>query len=223
MQHSDEQLTWIILVGGAATLATTGLVSLLFRRQISQRFAQLTAKTAHLAAGKELGQRLGGTDEIAQLDRVFHDMAAALADAAQQKRAYTITLERSVAERTAELTATNRDLAQQVHENETFVYSVSHDLRSPLVNLQGFSKELSLSAADLRALLTDNDLPAHVRQRGLALVDGDVAEAVRFIQTGVSRLSGIIDALLRLSRAGRVEYQWQLIDVRALSAGSSSP
>src|SRR5262249_1736099 len=43
----------------------------------------------------------------------------------------------------------------------------------------------------------------------------DAAESVRFIQTAVQRLAGIIDALLRLSRVGRVEYQRQAVDVRA--------
>src|SRR5262249_1765084 len=41
-------------------------------------------------------------------------------------------------------------LAQKNQENEMFVYSVSHDLRSPLVNLQGFSEELGLACRDLR-------------------------------------------------------------------------
>lgn len=51
-------------------------------------------------------------------------------------------LEERVLLRTAELAEANRDLAHKNDENEMFVYSVSHDLRSPLVNLQGFSKEL---------------------------------------------------------------------------------
>ena len=51
-------------------------------------------------------------------------------------------LEERVLARTAELAEANRDLAHKNDENEMFVYSVSHDLRCPLVNLQGFSKEL---------------------------------------------------------------------------------
>ncbi len=114
------------------------------------------------------------------------------------------------------LAEANRDLQHKNQENEAFVYSVSHDLRSPLVNLQGFSKELALGCRDLRALLDDDTLPPAIRQRGLALLDGDMAEAIRFIQSAVSRLGSIIDALLRLSRIGRVEYQWQVIDVAGL-------
>src|SRR5438067_10921400 len=101
------------------------------------------------------------------------------------------------------------NLGQQKQENEMFVYSVSHDLRSPLVNLQGFSEELSLSCRDLQALFHREDVPAAVRQRGRGLLDRDMGESIRFIQTAVGRLARIIDALLRLSRAGRVEYQWQ--------------
>ncbi len=189
---------------------------MLFRRQISRRFALLTANTQRSADGKELPPLLGGTDEIAQLDRVFHQMAASLREAALREREYTATLERRVAERTAELTAVNRDLAEKSRENETFVYSVSHDLRSPLVNLQGFSRELGFAAQDLRVLLVEDGLPPRVRERGVALLDGNIAESIRFILSGVTRLSNIINALLRLSRAGRIEYQWQQVDVNAL-------
>src|SRR5205085_5227089 len=94
-----------------------------------------------------------------------------------------------------------RDVASALdhknQENEMFVYSVSHDLRSPLVNLQGFSQELAASCSDLRALIIEADLPAATRQRSLTLLDRNMADSVRFIQTAVTRLSAIIDALLR--------------------------
>jgi signal transduction histidine kinase len=106
-------------------------------------------------------------------------------------------------------------LAQKDRDNEMFVYSVSHDLRGPLVNLQGFSQELAAVCTDLRGLLTAAGLPDAVRHRAETLLDRDAAESVHFIQTAVTRLAGIIDALLRLSRVGRVEYQRQIVDVRA--------
>jgi signal transduction histidine kinase len=104
-----------------------------------------------------------------------------------------------------------RALREREQENEMFIYSVSHDLRSPLVNLQGFSEELNLSCQDMRSALA-GVADAGGRQ-ALAIVEKDVPESLHFIKTAVSRLSAIIDALLRLSRVGRVEYRIQPVNV----------
>jgi signal transduction histidine kinase len=104
-------------------------------------------------------------------------------------------------------------LNQQKQENEMFVYSVSHDLRSPLINLQGFSEELSRSYRELESLFRRDDVPPSVRHAGQNIISDNIEESIGYIQTAVGRLARIIDALLRLSRAGRVEYQLQTLDV----------
>ncbi len=178
--------------------------------------AELVIRNPHLphplwikATGRPLisnnGERLGGVVAF------FDDTARKRADA--EIGQLNQELEQRVRERTAELAEANTELVQKNQENETFVYSVSHDLRSPLVNLQGFSKELGLVCGDIRSILANGDLPVPVQKRGLDLMDGDMAQAIQFIQTAVMRLSNIIDALLRLSRAGRVEFQWQQVDM----------
>lgn len=139
-------------------------------------------------------------------------------EAEEAIRQLTQNLEQRVVERTAELAESNRQLTQQNQENEMFVYSVSHDLRSPLVNLEGFSQELAHVCGELRELFAGPEVPAETRARGLALVEGDVGESIRYITQAVLRLSGIIDSLLRLSRAGRVEYQSQQVDVNGTMA-----
>jgi signal transduction histidine kinase len=48
------------------------------------------------------------------------------------------------------------------------------------------------------------------------MIQVDMGESIKFIQTAVTRLSSIIDALLRLSRAGRVEYRYQMVEVRPI-------
>ena len=104
-----------------------------------------------------------------------------------------------------------RSLREREQENEMFIYSVSHDLRSPLVNLQGFSEELNLSCQDMRSALAGVEDAGG--RRALRIVEKDVPESLHFIKTAVSRLSAIIDALLRLSRVGRVEYQIQPVNI----------
>ena len=143
---------------------------------------------------------------------VLRDLAAR-GRAEEQVKLLNVELEERVQSRTAELSESNRSLIQRNREVETFVYSVSHDLRSPLVNLQGFGQELRIVGKELRALLEAPEAPESIRSRGLALLDGEMGEAIQFIQSAVMRLSNIIDALLRLSRAGRVVYEWQLVEL----------
>jgi PAS domain S-box-containing protein len=125
-------------------------------------------------------------------------------------------LEERVRARTAELAERNLQLAQKNEENEMFVYSVSHDLRAPLVNLEGFSEELLLVCQDLGKVFKDCQVPPQVGQKATELIEGTMLESISFIRTAVGRLSRIIDALLRLSRAGRVVYQPQMLDVTAV-------
>lgn len=172
-----------LIVGGGLAVVGAAVLAGLFGRSIARRVGVLTENAALLASGRPLNRPLEGRDEVAQLDRVFHAMA--------------------------------RAIAEKDRENEMFIYSVSHDLRSPLVNLQGFGRELGHAAGDLRQLVDTPALDEKTRSRALALVDQDISGSIHFIQTAVGRLSAIIDALLRLSRAGRVEYRWQRVDVNA--------
>jgi signal transduction histidine kinase len=127
-------------------------------------------------------------------------------------------LEDRVASRTTELKVSNADLLEKNQENEMFVYSVSHDLRSPLVNLQGFSQELTSVTHQLRDVLSEAKLPEQFASQTTELIDNDMNRCIRFIQTSVTRLSGIIDSLLRLSRAGRVEYSPQAVEIEPVVA-----
>jgi signal transduction histidine kinase len=218
LRQARDTLGGLFVLGGVTAFLVTGLIAYFFSRGIGQRLRAVSENARRLGGSEPLGRPLAGTDEMAHLDHAIHKLADVLATAARREREDRANLERRVLERTADLTRSNRELAQRNRENETFVYSVSHDLRSPLVNLLGFSKELSVTGQELRALLADDRLPADVRQRGHDLIDGGMAESIQFIQTAVARLSGIIDALLRLSRAGRVQYQWRAVEMNSVLA-----
>jgi signal transduction histidine kinase len=45
------------------------------------------------------------------------------------------------------------------------------------------------------------------------ILDGDVRESLQYLRAAVTQAAAIIDALLRISRAGRLEYQWQRVSV----------
>jgi|GEM_PF-716894 len=127
-------------------------------------------------------------------------------------------LETHVAERTAELKKANRELTQRNQENELFVYSVSHDLRSPLVNLQGFSEELRRSCDQVHEAVSDPRVPDDIRKQIVSTLSGDVEEAITYIQRAVKNLSDILMSLLKLSRASRAECNPEAIDMSQLVA-----
>jgi PAS domain S-box-containing protein len=145
--------------------------------------------------------------------KVTRDMTERRANE-QRVQALTVELENRV----AALARVNRELAQKSAENESFVYSVSHDLRTPLVNLQGFSQELVLTGTELEKLLADPAVPAHIQAKALSLLTGDLTESTGFIRNAVRHLGNIIDGLLRLSRIGRVEYEALPVDVNVVVA-----
>ncbi len=208
LTRSSALQNWLLVGGLTLNVIIGAACAALFGRGISRRLKVLTANTVRIARGEALVERVGGRDEITELDENFHAMSADLARARQKERVFLEVLER----RNEELTRANRDLDLKSQENEMFVYSVSHDLRSPLVNLQGFSKELGLIRGDLKGLF-ESDLSEAARDRARALVERDIGESIHFIQTAVARLSAIIDALLRLSRIGRIEYRPEPVDL----------
>lgn len=110
------------------------------------------------------------------------------------------------------------DLAEKNKELETIVYTVSHDLRSPLVNVQGFGKQLQRACDKIRAAsaaAAGGMVPvAALRQP----VDEAIPQALRFINAGVNKMEMLLAGLLRYSRLGRVALTIAPIDMNALLA-----
>jgi PAS domain S-box-containing protein len=108
---------------------------------------------------------------------------------------------------------------KQLHADmEAFTYITSHDMRSPLVNLKGFSHELTLAVGDLNALLEPQQkkLGAATWARIDAILHHDVQEALGFIGNAVDRMDTLTTAILDLSRIGKYVYRDEAVDSRAV-------
>ncbi|WP_118179871.1 sensor histidine kinase [Paraburkholderia phosphatilytica] len=207
---AQERQQWLAVAAALGSIALVAIAVGMVTRGLRGRLALLSDNAGRLASNEPLAPIVAGDDEIAQLDLMLHDTSRRLLEAERLQ----VRFRADLARRADELARTNETLRQQTQENETFIYSVSHDLRSPLVNLQGFSKELIHACDDLREAVRESSLPGDEREHIDRLIDEDIGEALHYLQTAVLRASHIIDALLRLSRVGRVEYRHQEVDVR---------
>jgi PAS domain S-box-containing protein len=129
-------------------------------------------------------------------------------------------LEIRVEERTRQLESTVAELRHKNEEVEAFVFIVSHDLRAPLVNVQGFARELLTSCENLKSILSGCPLPDRERNAIREILDEDIAGALRFISASSSKFERLIDSLLGLSRHGRQVYQMAPINVQDLAVNT---
>jgi signal transduction histidine kinase len=123
-------------------------------------------------------------------------------------------LEGAVARRTAELQRANQEI-------QRFAYIVSHDLRSPLVNVLGFTSELDEARKTIRhhlAALYERH-PALRDEAAWLAVDEDLPEALGFIRTSTEKMDRLINSILQLSRQGRRQLVPEILDMDAVAEG----
>jgi signal transduction histidine kinase len=128
------------------------------------------------------------------------DLLAALADStsiAIEAADVFANLERKVAERTAEVARRNTELEVLNKELEAFSYSVAHDLRSPLITIDGFTQVLLENTAES----LDEPNRKHLER----------------ITTGVRRMHRLINDLLGLSKIVRAPLHDDTVDLARLA------
>jgi signal transduction histidine kinase len=123
-------------------------------------------------------------------------------------------LEEEVRRRTVDLRRANEEI-------QRFAYIVSHDLRSPLVNVMGFTSELEVAAKPLGELLrrAEERDPAIVSPEARLAVTSDLPESIGFIRTSTQKMDRLINAILRLSREGRRVLTPEPVDLNSLFGG----
>ncbi|OJH35249.1 sensor histidine kinase [Cystobacter ferrugineus] len=109
-------------------------------------------------------------------------------EAEQQVHQLNAQLERRIAERTAQLEFSNREL-------EAFAYSVAHDLRTPLRSISNFTLALTEDCADK--------------------LDATGLDYIQRIRAASRRMAELIDGILALSRVNRTEFIETDVDLSA--------
>jgi signal transduction histidine kinase len=146
-------------------------------------------------------------------------------EAEQLLRDTNQNLETMVDERTSDLREANQEI-------QRFAYIVSHDLRSPLVNIMGFTSELEELRSDIFGRLSRYSRaaepnptapePVGTEVEAIALnpedrqLSEDFSEALGFIKTSIGKMDRLISAILKLTREGRRDFNPVAVDMTDL-------
>ena len=181
-----DRLTLIYVVGILLLLPLVGWLAHQGARRLVAPLVHLSATADAIASSGAITMPPGieGPSEVGRLADAFGRMLARL-------RAAQDELEQRVLERTAALEVANKDL-------EAFSYSVSHDLRTPLSSIDGYSgllaKEMGTSAASERGKLY-----------------------LARIRAGVVQMGELIEALLSLAQVARTSLRCDRVDLSAMA------
>ena len=203
----------IVLLAGLAALGVALLLSAWLQRVITAPLLDVTAVAQGVLERQDYSQRVvkRSSDEVGVLVEAFNGMLAAIEqreadlkeanealhaevtehmEARREVDTLNQTLERRVAERTAELETANKEL-------ESFSYSVSHDLRAPLRAIDGFASLLVKHQSE------------RLDAQGQGYLDR--------VRAATTRMGQLIDDLLRLSRTTRSEMSRRDLDLSELA------
>jgi signal transduction histidine kinase len=184
-----------IFFGNVFTALSFSLLVVLAMVLLVRRFSQpleSLANTMHEAReGRWTESKpLVGPREIRDIGDSYGALMETLRQREEQLRDFNQDLEERIRQRTQSLEAANKEL-------EAFSYSASHDLRAPLRAIDGFG----------RALLEDYG----------SSMDATAQNYLRRMCAGASRMSELIDDMLRLSRITRYEMQITDVDMSELA------
>lgn len=185
----------------------TYLLAARFQRGISQPILRLARVTDHITRDADYSVRVKkeGADEIGTLYEGFNNML---------EQIHLREKQRDEAE--AEQRRLMVELEEKNKELEQVVYVTSHDLRSPLVNIQGFSKELGFSLKEFASLIETEDLPPDVKKRFSLILEEDIPDSLKYILSSTTKMDNLLSGLLKLSRVGRTTTTFSNIDMNEL-------
>jgi signal transduction histidine kinase len=132
-----------------------------------------------------------------------------LVAAQREVTALNVGLEERVRQRTADLGRANEEI-------QRFAYIVTHDLRAPLVNIMGFTAELDTCLTTIKSYLESQPAGTPEAQQAKTAALQDLPEAISFIRSSTTKMDGLINAILKLSREGRRVLRPEPVELSAL-------
>ena len=110
----------------------------------------------------------------------------------------------------------NEELMKKNRELEQILYVTSHDLRSPLVNIQGFGRELADSVDTVSSIISNEALPSQTKDKLISILGQEIPESLQFISRGTAKMDSLLSGLLRVSRLDRSALTIKQLDMNSI-------
>ncbi len=127
-------------------------------------------------------------------------------------REYVLGIFRDITER--------KDFIEKIRDRnkelQQILYTVSHDLRSPLINIQGYSKILEKSVQKAVSLFEGEDISEDIKKKINTIVKDDIYESNEYIILSIRKMDSLLAGLLKLSRTARAELNAEEINMNSL-------
>lgn len=111
----------------------------------------------------------------------------------------------------AELQKSEEELRIANDELQSILYVASHDLRSPLVNITGFSAEMNTIIDEIEDYLAGNF--GIENDKVYSRMKNELAESKKLIHLNTAKMDSLLKGLLQLSRLGKAALNLKFLDV----------
>ncbi|VAX21050.1 Methyl-accepting chemotaxis sensor/transducer protein [hydrothermal vent metagenome] len=194
------EIKYVLILAIVSSIGISAVMGLIISGSISRRVETLSQAAKEMAVG-ELDHRvkIKGSDELSGLGDAFNRMAEKLSRSyADLERHARKLSERG--DKLEEEVIVRRKIEENLrsvnHEMESFIYSVSHDLKAPIVTVQGMT---NLLVTELGGNLSE-----------------DCQIYMKHIKDATIIMSHLLDDLQEISRVGRMNIEPEVVDMNDL-------
>ena len=214
----EFQVLQVTLIG--VCMAAFVCVGIFFRgflrRQISDEIElramnqQLDASNQQLKAGEQ--QLRAANQQLTANEQQLRAANQQLTANEQQLRAANQQLSANE----QQLQGYAKMLESKNKELQSIVWVASHDLKSPLVNISGFSQILTECCERLGKLISALNPKEKDGKEILDLLHEEIPEALKYIGSSTTKINMLINGLLEISRLGSAELNMERLDMNGL-------
>ena len=109
----------------------------------------------------------------------------------------------------------NHEIVKINKELEEVLNATSHDLRSPLISVIGFSKSLEKDLQDFSSIMKSDEISVKLRKM-LTPVISDISESTGYIRSSALNMEALLTGLSKVLRIGYVALKKEHLDMNML-------